>query len=106
MEVAEFQCVNYFTTIDTGAFICGPSQDMECRGADTPEELVRQRNKIVAAISAINADVVGLMEIENNINDDAVIDLVASLNAVMGADTYDYINTGVIGTDAIKVAMI
>ena len=108
VEVASFNVLNYFTTIDTGAinWICGPSQDMECRGADTPEELVRQRNKIVAAISSINADVVGLMEIENNINDDAVIDLVASLNTVMGADTYDYINTGVIGTDAIKVAMI
>ncbi len=106
VEVASFNVLNYFTTLDTGAFICGPSQDMECRGADTAEELVRQRNKIVAAISAINADVVGLMEIENNINDDAVIDLVASLNTVMGAGTYDYINTGVIGTDAIKVAMI
>ncbi len=108
VEVASFNVLNYFTTIDTGTsnWICGPSQDMECRGADTPEELVRQRNKIVAAISSINADVVGLMEIENNINDDAVIDLVASLNAVMGAGTYDYIHTGVIGTDAIKVAMI
>ena len=53
---------------------------MECRGADTPEEFTRQRDKIIAAISAIDADVVGLMEIENNVNDDAVHDLVAGLN--------------------------
>src|SRR5665648_1301120 len=46
------------------------------------------------------------MEIENNIDDDAVIDLVAGLNDAMGTGTYDYVNTGVIGTDAIKVAMI
>ena len=79
---------------------------MECRGADTAEEFTRQRDKIIAAISAIDADVVGLMEIENNINDDAVINLVAGLNDAMGAGTYDYVDTGAIGTDAIKVAMI
>ena len=79
---------------------------MECRGADTAEEFTRQRDKIIAAISAIDADVVGLMEIENNINDDAVINLVAGLNDAMGTGTYDYVATGAIGTDAIKVAMI
>ena len=108
IKVASFNVLNYFTTLDAGSafWICGPSQDMGCRGANTPEELIRQRNKIVAAISSINADVVGLMEIENNVNDDAVKDLVASLNAVMGENTYAYVETGVIGTDAIKLAMI
>ena len=79
---------------------------MECRGADTAEEFTRQRDKIIAAISTIDADVVGLMEIENNINDDAVINLVAGLNDAMGAGTYDYVATGAVGTDAIKVALI
>ena len=32
--------------------------------------------------------------------------LVDGLNAAMGAGTYEYIHTGVIGTDAIKVALI
>jgi zinc protease len=36
----------------------------DCRGADTAAELVRQRDKIVAALWAIDADVVGLMETE------------------------------------------
>lgn len=107
IKVASFNVLNYFTTLDDGVNdICGPSQDMECRGADTAEEFTRQRAKIIAAISAIDADVVGLMEIENNITDDAVIDLVAGLNDAMGAGTYDYVATGAIGTDAIKVALI
>ncbi len=106
LRVASFNVLNYFSTIDTGAFICGPLQNQECRGADTPEEFTRQRDKIIAAITAINADVVGLLEIENNVNDEAVQDLVDGLNAVNGAGTYDYIHTGVIGTDAIKVALI
>ena len=91
IKVASFNVLNYFTTLGS-------------RGANTPEEFERQRIKIIAAIAAINADVVGLMEIENN--DAAIIDLVTGLNDLMGADTYDYIDTGVIGTDEIKVAMI
>ncbi len=83
---------------------------MECRGADTAEELNRQRAKIVAAMTTIDADVFGLMEIENDRlggeTDAAVFDLVNSLNAAAGAGTYDYIGTGAIGTDAIKVAII
>jgi predicted extracellular nuclease len=91
LEVASFNVLNYFTTLGS-------------RGADTPEEFERQHDKIVAAISEINADVVGLIEIENN--DAAIANLVDGLNDVMGAGTYAYIDTGVIGTDEIKVALI
>jgi hypothetical protein len=111
LKVASFNVLNYFTTIDTGDWICGPSGDMECRGADTAEELARQRAKILAAMVEIDADVFGLMEIENDrldapIPDYAVADLVAGLNDIAGAGTYDYIKTGAIGTDAIKQAII
>lgn len=105
-KVASFNVLNYFSTIDTGSFICGPSQDQECRGADTIDEFTRQRDKIIAAVIAMDADVVGLLEIENNVNDEAVQDLVDGLNAATSAGTYDYIHTGAIGTDAIKVAVI
>jgi hypothetical protein len=54
----------------------------------------------------MNADVIGLLEIENNIYDDALQNLVEGLNDVLGAGTYDYIHTGTIGGDAIKVALI
>ncbi len=91
LKVASFNVLNYFTTLNS-------------RGANTVEEFVRQRTKIIAAISEIDADVVGLIEIENNT--EAIADLVTGLNDLMGAGTYAYIDTGVIGTDEIKVAFI
>ena len=91
LKVASFNVLNYFTTLGS-------------RGADTPEEFERQRTKIIAAISQINADVVGLIEIENNT--EAILNLVDGLNATMGAGTYAFLDTGIIGTDEIKVAFI
>ena len=105
LTVASFNVLNYFTTLDDGTNdICGPSGDMECRGADTIEEFERQRAKIIAALVAIDADVVGLIEIENNT--EAIQDLVDGLNEAVGPGTYAYVDTGIIGTDAIKVAFI
>ena len=110
IKVASLNVLNYFTTLDNAGWICGPSGDMECRGADNLEELDRQRAKILAAISAMDADVVGLIEIENDRPgldpDYPVADLVNGLNDIFGAGTYNYIPTGPIGTDAIKVALI
>ena len=106
LKVASFNVLNYFTTIDTGAPICGPAGDQECRGADTDEEFTRQRDKIIAALAAIDADVVGLIEIENYPGDVPTADLVSGLNDVEGNGTYDYVATGAIGTDAIRQAFI
>jgi predicted extracellular nuclease len=107
LKVASFNVLNYFTTLDDGVNdICGPNEDLECRGADDAGELTRQRDKIIAAITTINADVVGLIEIENNITDGPTADLVSGINDMLGAGTYDYIATGAIGTDAIRVALI
>jgi predicted extracellular nuclease len=106
LTVASFNVLNYFSTLDNSGPICGPSQNQDCRGADDATEFTRQRDKIIAALTEIDADVVGLLEIENNVNDDAVIDLVNGLNAANGAGTYAYVSTGAIGTDAIKVALI
>ncbi len=107
IKVASFNVLNYFSTLDDGVNdICGPAEDQECRGADTPEEFQRQRDKIFAALAAINADVVGLIEIENHVTDAAVQDLVTGLNEYLGSETYAYVATGPIGTDAIKQAFI
>ncbi|MDP9144477.1 MAG: ExeM/NucH family extracellular endonuclease, partial [Actinomycetota bacterium] len=106
LEVATFNVLNYFSTIDTGAFICGPLADQECRGADNDEEFTRQRDKIIAAIAKIDSDVVGLMELENHVTDAAVADLVSGLNDRMGSGTYAYIGEGSIGPDAIRVAIL
>jgi predicted extracellular nuclease len=106
VEVASFNVLNYFTTIDDSGPICGPSADMDCRGADTAEEFTRQRDKIISAIAAMDAEVVGLMELENHPTDAALQDLVNGLNDAAGAGAYSYIPTGPVGTDAIKVAFI
>jgi predicted extracellular nuclease len=92
VEVASFNVLNYFTTLT------GP----DARGANTPQEFERQRAKIISAITAIDADVVGLIEIENN--EEALADLVEGLNDATEPGRYAAIETGVIGTDVIKVA--
>ena len=63
------------------------------RGAWDPQDLTRQQTKIVEAINALDADVVGLMEIENSAQlgetaNEAVNTLVAALNADAGAGTW------------------
>lgn len=91
LKVASYNVLNYFTSLDG-------------RGADSPEEFERQEAKIVSAISQIDADIVGLIEIENN--GTAVQTLADALNEVMGAGTYAAVETGVLGTDAITTALI
>ncbi|MGH3738233.1 MAG: ExeM/NucH family extracellular endonuclease [Micromonosporaceae bacterium] len=107
VRVASFNTLNYFTTLG--------SQNPNARGADTAEEFTRQQAKEVAAITALDADVVGLMEIENN-GSVAVGSLVDALNAATAPGRYAYITEPVLnppnefggrfGTDAIKVAII
>lgn len=106
LKVASFNVLNYFLTIDNGGSICGPGTNQECRGADTPEEFVRQRTKILNALAEINADVFGLIEMENTAGVEPLADIVNGLNERLGAGTYAYIATGTIGTDAIKVGII
>ncbi|GAA2033087.1 hypothetical protein GCM10009819_16450 [Agromyces tropicus] len=89
--VASFNVLNYFTTLGS-------------RGASTPEEFDRQEAKIVSAITAIDADVFGLIEIENN--GTAVQTLVDAINDALGEDVYSAIDTGVVGTDEITTAFI
>jgi predicted extracellular nuclease len=106
VRVASFNVLNYFLTLDTGAAVCGPLLNQGCRGADSAVEFARQRDKIISAISTLDAHVVGLMEMENTTGVEPLQDLVAGLNAVLGAGTYAYVDTGVIGGDAIRVGLI
>jgi len=109
VRVGSFNVLNYFTTLDSaGSAGCFPGGGRsDCRGADSALELQRQASKIIPAILGLNADVVGLMEIENNGNT-AAQDLVNRLNAVAGAGTYATVAlpVGGTGTDAIRVAML
>ncbi len=106
LKVASFNVLNYFVTLDDSGPICGPSGDQGCRGADTAAEFTRQRAKIVDALATMDADVIGLMELENHPTDDALQDLVGGLNAAVGDGTYAFVHSGTIGADAIKVAFV
>lgn len=110
IRIASLNVLNYFVTLDDGSNNCGPAGNMNCRGADNQEEFERQHDKIVAAILGMEADVIGLIEIENehpNMDaDGAVKHLVAALNTETADGTYAYVATGNIGTDAIKQAFI
>jgi 5'-nucleotidase len=110
LKVASFNVLNYFTTLgdanddNVGDGGCTPFRDRDgdgdtvsggCdqRGAWDPQDFERQQTKIVSAINALDADVVGLMEIENSLTlgetpDEATNSLVAALNADAGAGTW------------------
>ena len=105
LRLASFNVLNYFNGDGLGG---GFPTD---RGADTPLELERQQTKLIAALSELDADVIGLMEIENDGfgPNSAIAQLVEALNATQAEeDIYDYISTGGngIGTDAIAVGLI
>lgn len=106
VQVASANVLNYFLTLDAGGNRCGPARDQDCRGADTAEERDRQRAKILAELVQLDADVVGLMEMENTSGVEPAQNLVDGLNAELGAGTYAFVDTGVIGTDAIRVGLL
>ena len=105
LKVAGMNMLNYFVTLGTG-LNCGPTGGLQCRGATDATEFMRQRVKLISAVTSISPDIAGLMEIENDPGNAAIQDLVNGLNAAAGAGTYSFISTGPIGTDAIRVGII
>jgi predicted extracellular nuclease len=116
VKVASANVLNFFTTFTDGHDAWGGSNKgctlgtttraSNCRGADNATEFGRQRDKIVNELAAMDADAVGLMEIENN-GDTTVAYLVDALNQALKAPVYDYVRKpAATGTDAIRVAMI
>ena len=105
IRVASFNVLNYFSTVDSGQNNCGPQRDSACRGADSNTELARQLEKTVTALAMLDADVVGLMELENNSNE-SIGSIVDALNARIDSHSYAYIDTGTIHDDAIKTGFI
>lgn len=107
LKVATFNVLNYFTTLGAVTAGCVAYDDRTgdpvtvrggCapRGAWDPDDLQRQQDKIVAAINGLDADVVGLLEIENSavvdgVSDEALGTLVGALNTAAGAGTWAYV---------------
>jgi hypothetical protein len=105
LKVTSFNVLNYFNGNGLGGGF--PTS----RGANTLAEFQRQRAKTISAITAMGADIIGLMEIENDGYgaNSAIQDLVNGLNAAAPAGTsYAAIDPGVspVGTDEIAVGII
>jgi uncharacterized protein len=122
LRTGSMNLLNFFNTFDGASssppFACsqgvgGPLVD--CRGADDAGEFARQWPKTVQAVLGTQADVLGLVEVENDGYgpDSALAFLVDRLNDATAPGTYAYVDvdaaTGqvnALGTDAIKVGVI
>lgn len=105
LRIAAFNVLNYFNGDGQGGEFPTP------RGARTVEELERQSAKIVSALVAIDADIIGLMEIENDGfgTDSAIAELTRRVNAELSADDhYQYVAPSLpqLGDDAIAVGLM
>lgn len=110
LKVVSLNVLNYFNGNGAGGGFPTP------RGAHSLAEFNRQRDKIINAISQMDADLVGLIELENqDLNDatPALSDLVNGLNALMGPGTYSFIDDDLDNngsqdnnTDQIRCAII
>ncbi|AXK61950.1 ExeM/NucH family extracellular endonuclease [Burkholderia sp. IDO3] len=100
VRVVSFNVFNYFNGGGDGGF-----RDPANRGAKTPAAFARQEAKIVAALRALRADVIGLMEIANNGHGPA--SAVRRLAARLG-DGWRAVDPGTarLGRDAIAVALL
>ncbi|MDR4516506.1 MAG: ExeM/NucH family extracellular endonuclease [Nitrosomonas sp.] len=111
LKVASMNVLNYFTTIDLPGNTTANGSDP--RGADNQGEFLRQTEKLVTTIIDMDADVLGLVELENDFqpgsSGNAIEFLVNQLNARLGANVYDWVNPGqqfVDVSDAISVGAI
>jgi predicted extracellular nuclease len=106
VKLASFNVLNYFNGDGAGGGF--PTS----RGAATLADFNRQRSKILVALARMNADVVGLIEIENDGTgaSSALQDLVNGLNQALGAGIYALVNDGATrqpnNTDLIHCAII
>lgn len=99
LRVAAFNLLNYFNGDGRGGGFPTP------RGASDSQALERQQAKLVAAIQALDADVVGLTEIENDgYGTDSAI---AQLSRTLG-EHWRYVDPGTrrLGDDAIAVGLL
>jgi predicted extracellular nuclease len=121
VRVAGMNLLNFFNTFDglpDRVDNCRNgvgSAAADCRGADTQAEFDRQWPKTAAAIMGSGADVIGVMELENDGYgpDSSMRFLVDQLNAATAPDAYAYVDVDTatgqansLGTDAIRVGIL
>ncbi|WP_163833243.1 ExeM/NucH family extracellular endonuclease [Spartinivicinus ruber] len=111
LRIASFNVLNYFNHVVPGA-ASNPANNQN-RGATRLTDFELQQTKIVNALVAMDADIVGLMEIENNgfSESSAIHSLVTALNQMISNpdDHYQFVKPAVaayIGNDAITVGIL
>ncbi|KID55894.1 extracelullar DNA degradation protein, EddB [Pseudoalteromonas luteoviolacea] len=104
LRVASMNVLNFFNGDGLGGGF--PT----ARGADSIEEFERQKAKLVTAILNLDADVIGLLEVENDGFGEfsAIAELANALTMADANNTYQYVDMGTdaIGTDAIMSGII
>lgn len=115
LRVASFNLLNYFNTFGDACTNGVNGDASSCRGASDAAEFARQRAKTVAALRALDADIVGVIELENDGYgaESAIADLVRALNDATTTGAYTFVDvdaaTGrenALGTDGIKVGLL
>lgn len=101
VRIASFNVLNFFNGNGSGQGFPTP------RGADNTEQMKRQLQKIVAALTALDADVVGLMEIENDGfgEHSAILQLVNALEKASGKE-YEVAEPGLKKLVLIKLPLV
>lgn len=97
LKVVSFNILNFFSTIDNGV--------NGARGADSQMEYIRQRDKLIAALDSLDADIYALVEVENN--GAAADSILNALNAALGSPVYALASQSPFtGTYAIKNVLL
>ncbi len=110
LKVASFNVLNFFTTLDEEANRTANGNDP--RGADNILEYERQLNKLVNAFISMDADILGLIELENDFSPssprNAINALVIAINERIGSNVYNWVNpeSQFVGGDAIANGFI
>lgn len=114
IKVASANLLNFFDTF-TGCTGGVGGAAIDCRGASDATEYQRQLAKEVAALTSLRADVVGVMELENDGYGptSSIQALVDALNVAEGPGTWAFVDpdaatgmTNAAGTDAIRTALL
>ena len=124
LKVASFNVLNYFQQLDDRSAKCGPPTALQqCRGADEGpldsvgrDERDRQEAKLIPALLALDADIYGLIELENDFGNGATSsaqNLANLMNAANAAamtarcGEFRAMDPGVyVGSDAIAVGLV
>ena len=99
LRVAAANVLNYWTTFKN-------KDNPNARGADNAPQFERQSAKVMAEMKGLDADIIGLMELENN--PETVAEFVRRLNEVAGEGQYAAVTDPPegLGDDAIRVGMV